>query len=100
MLLILYYYSKKLDLLKLNAIYGILLSSKKVFLLSWSWSFSVLVSKFTTPKKEKDTKHERSKASKRLRDDMVKGNVRSGQRIYIEFATETYHAHHLMGEVR
>ena len=64
------------------------------------WSFSVLVSKFTTPKKEKDTKHKRSKVSKRLRDDMVKGNVRSGQRIYMEFPTETYHAHQLMGEVR
>ncbi|PFX29747.1 hypothetical protein AWC38_SpisGene5459 [Stylophora pistillata] len=47
---------------------------------------------------EKDTKHERSKASKRLRDDMAKGNERSKQRIYIEFPTETDHAHRLMGE--
>jgi len=47
---------------------------------------------------EKDSKHERSKASKRLREDMAKGNVTSERRIYIEFPTQKDHAHHLIGE--
>ena len=49
---------------------------------------------------EKDTKHEREKASKRLRKDVGKGEVRSERRIYIEFPSQEDHAHHLMGEVR
>ena len=49
---------------------------------------------------EKDSKHERAKASKRLREDMMKGNVQSERRIYIEFPSQMDHAHHLTGEVR
>lgn len=53
---------------------------------------------FPDYKIEKDSKHERSKASKRLREDMAKGNVTSERRIYIEFPTQKDHAHHLIGD--